>query len=470
MIISTNNIFSIQTSKTSRESIVNIETVIAKGLYRFTLLGMQAKYASDTKDRVYAALRSSDLLNLKSDNRKIIINMSPDETDKSEGIYDLGIALSLLSCIDKKLPEQHIIAIGGLSLTGKITASRRLLQAIYTAYIHNIEYIACSTEDLRFLDPLLIKQLDNYNIRFVADQTLKGLIQKLKTIPFAQQDKLLQNKTIKKTVIESGDFKFSTLNDLNRALLIAIAGGHNILIQSPAIKFIREACEDLSQNQINNGLGFEAYSAFSEKSTDNHTKTDILYIENIKTLHKHNLISIDLGIKNSILALYTPCICGYQYAFFDPHASDRRCICSKRAVLQHKRHIESTYFDFFTMHMIYTETQTDIDENLLHMVNILRKYRFNAFCEEGKLSDKEIFLFPDNSFTHNRIQNETLEKSLDLQAKNIFEEYKYCHKILQVARTIQDCLDIEQGTAYKKPVLSKQALVLAISYIPKMDF
>ena len=71
MMLSSNTIYTIQTDIKNSNTITVIETLITKGIYRFTLLGMSMKQASDTKDRVYSALRSSGLLNLKSDNRKI---------------------------------------------------------------------------------------------------------------------------------------------------------------------------------------------------------------------------------------------------------------------------------------------------------------------------------------------------------------------------------------------------------------
>lgn len=474
MMQSTHTIFTIQTSKDSTESIVQIETVVNRGLYRFTILGMHQKHASDTKDRVYSALRSNDLLNLKSDNRKIIVNLTPDETDKKEGIYDLGISLSLLSSIDKKFPKERIIAVGGLSLTGKITPSRRLKQAIYAAYVHKIQYIVCSTEDLSILhseDILLLKSL---NIHIIAANSLVEAVSQLKNHANIDGDQrtftsIKPNPEVPE-VIKKDIFKFSELDEVNRTLLIAIGGGHNLLIQSPLSKKLTEMCKNICNTRVNTKLGQLLYTAFVEKHVDSDVTSDTSFIENIKLSSRREVDLLSASHKNCVLATYQPCSCGSEYSFFESFNSEKKCICSKKTVIQHKRHIESRYFDLFAMHITISTSQIEVAENLFNMIYNVRKHQFTRFAAENNLSNEQTTLFPDNSFVNKHRSTNTLEQLLSDEAKEVYRENLDIEHMLQIAQTIQDCIDLEQGSKSKKPVLSKQALLLAISYIPRMDF
>lgn len=477
MMTSTHNVFTIQTNKECEEKIIQIETVITSGLYRFTLLGMQTKYASDTKDRVYSALRSSSLLNLKSDNRKIIVNLFPDTTDKKEGIYDLGIALSILSCIHTKLPDMQILALGGLSITGKITATKRIKQAIYTAHVHAISHIVCGEEDFSSIKKDDIKQLEHFGINIISANNLKDLVVKLRQLDtsvfvdaVSVESTLLTTSINKKGLGLPHNNCFDDLDSLNRALLFSLTGGHSLIIQTALTRHMKDMCENVAEMCFHKSFGHEIHAAFQHKLLDSEVVLDIMYIENIKNAKKEDVLLHQNTSKNSVLALYTPCSCGYQYSFFDSNTLDKRCICSKRSVLQHKRFIENTYFDRFTLHSLNTTVEPKICDGLQSMIECVRIYQLDRRVKEFQLSGKELYLFPDYSYTNQYRDVSKIKETLDLEANALSKEQTCTNNTLRLAQTIQDCMDVLGKHAIKKPAISKQALVLAISYIPRMDF
>jgi predicted ATPase with chaperone activity len=109
-------IYSIQIDS-NQSRLIEIETIILNGLYRFSILGINQKHSSDTKDRIYSALRSQRLTNLKSNNKKITVNLIPTDIDKRANIYDLGIALSCLSCMGQIHINEDVLVLGKIYIS-----------------------------------------------------------------------------------------------------------------------------------------------------------------------------------------------------------------------------------------------------------------------------------------------------------------------------------------------------------------
>lgn len=481
MAFSSITIYTIQTDKSNNLNLVEIETLVTKGLYKFTLLGMNPRHASDTKDRVYAALRSSDLLNLKSDNRKIIINLYPDTTAKNEGIYDLGIALSCVFAIQKIAFPKKIIALGGLSITGKIMQTSRLLQAIYTAYIEHIPIIVCSKTDVDNIDTTFVEEIKKYGITVIASDTLANLFKMLLTTSHTDAEhSTIQSNTCQALVNtdsskenEGGERVYLQDLDLVTAgLYIALCGGHNIIIETCENSMFSKHYGPLYDYLPQKHPGRDMYTCFKEKFLDNDPKQNIIYIDNIKL---KNYISEVSQLKDTIIATYTCCTCGYYFSFFDIKSEQRKCICSKKSIIQHKRHIENNYFSYFSLktHHYQPNTQTKIPvlyPQLHKQIHEIRQKQYNTYIDKYNLTDIDSFFLPDIRYL-DRYNTSIIPNMLDKEATELWLESNQDEKCLRVAMTIQHILDTEKevGTL-EKPAISKRALLLALSYIPKMDF
>ena len=135
----------------SSTSLIEIETVILNGLYRFSILGISQKNSSDIKDRVYSALRAQKLMNLKSDNKKITVNLLPTDVDKKGNTYDLGIALGCLVHMNQIEIYEDVLTVGELSIVGNIIPSNYILKTMHQAIENNIKCIVCSYFDIKIL-------------------------------------------------------------------------------------------------------------------------------------------------------------------------------------------------------------------------------------------------------------------------------------------------------------------------------
>jgi hypothetical protein len=488
MIHSNTNIYTLQTNTNYLSSVVHIETMISRGLYRFTLLGMNQKHASDAKDRVYAALRAGELLNLKSDNRKIIVSLYPDETEKKEGIYDLGIALSCVSCIDKNIPQENMLVVGGLSISGKILPSKRVYQSIYSAYRNNIRLIVCSSEDLKDVSVNMVHKINSYGIHIISATYIKDLIPLLKNNSteekIIQKIEILKNKPFQ---VHAPSININTLNETTRALYISLCGGHNIIIKTQSIVLFQKTYSYLYEYQPYITFGEKLYNSHSYKLLDDTDFKNHMYIEDIKKLQSLDMMQ---NQKNIVTATYITCPCGYQYSFFNTNKGTKGCICSKRTLIQHKRYIENKYFNVFDIHVndVHTESfLVDIDldavQRLHTQIDILRRIQFFRYMLVNNINEKDMFFWGEDTYLNKKLICINPSDMCSPEAYNIWMKTEKDSRVLQIAQTIQDILNFESITDIEyiesleeyiqyqkeKPAISEQALLLALSYIPKMD-
>ena len=154
--------------------LVEIETDIVGGVPHFEIVGLGDKSVKEAKDRVKSAIRNSGF---EYPLKHFTINLAPADVKKEGPIYDLGIAVGILSASEqiKKKNYKDYIFLGELSLDGTIKKVRGVLPMLISArsqgyrrviipkenieeasFIDNMEIYAFSklTEVVEFLDGL----------------------------------------------------------------------------------------------------------------------------------------------------------------------------------------------------------------------------------------------------------------------------------------------------------------------------
>ena len=114
---------------------VEVQVQLTSGLPKFTIVGLPDKAVAESRERVRAALAA---IGLALPPKVITINLSPADLPKEGSHYDLPIALGLLAAIGATDAEtlSHYVAVGELSLDGRIAASPGvLLAAIHASSI-----------------------------------------------------------------------------------------------------------------------------------------------------------------------------------------------------------------------------------------------------------------------------------------------------------------------------------------------
>jgi magnesium chelatase family protein len=121
-------------------ALVTVEADVANGLPHFSIVGLPDAAVSEAKERVRAAIRNSGF---EFPLRRIVVNLAPAERRKEGTGFDLAIALAILRASGQLKTDVDGLCVGELSLDGAIRPIRgvmpRILRArdngIRTAYL-----------------------------------------------------------------------------------------------------------------------------------------------------------------------------------------------------------------------------------------------------------------------------------------------------------------------------------------------
>ncbi|MBC7767149.1 hypothetical protein H7Y21_04135 [Arenimonas sp.] len=448
--------------------LIEIETIILNGLYRFSILGVNQKSSSDIKDRVYSALRSQKLMNLKSDNKKITVNLLPTNIDKKTNIYDLGIALSCLVHMNQIELNENILATGELSIVGNLIPSNYILKSIYQAIENNIKCIICSQNDIEILNiyPNNLNYIINKNkLKFIVANNLGELIQNIKNNSFYTFKN--NNEIITKVIRRHIDLN----NENIFKIILAICTNRNIFIENRKDSYIKKFLKNLIYytNRLND---FEILNISNILSKPDHSvldmftypkmsiidsqtqKDDLLLIVN-ESLFGFNLIENFISIpqdilyttkklhKSSIICFYNSCPCGNSNNLFIS-IQDDKCICLQRHILRYRQKIlvlENGFFDFYIQN-INNDILEYKQDDYVYINEIISNFRNQV----------------------NNINQIEVMDQISTTLKNYYEKAEL-DIIINLAKDIAMLKYILDET--KKPMVLKDTIDLAVKFLKK---
>lgn len=500
---------------------IEIEGDISNGLPGFNIVGMGNRTISEARERVKSALKASKF---KWPDRKLTINLAPADQEKDGAYLDLAIALNIL-ILTKQLRQQDIndsIFVGELSLDGSLRPVPGIINIAEKA--KKLGYRKLFVPIKNFEQASLIKNIELYCVTNLTDlfRHLKG--QSLLTPPNTGSTPIALQPVVKNTATDTDSYAGNSsanpsFSDIygqelaKRALTIAIAGHHNILLSGPpgtgktmlaksALSLLPPLTESeqIAVTKLHSLAG-SPIEIIKERPfrSPHHTSSPIaligggpkatpgeislahlgvLFLDELPEYSRQTIESLRQPLEDRqisisraknrftypadfmLIATMNPCPCGY---LGDPN---HHCTCSETQILNYQKKLSGPFLDridlFVTVDRIETtkllvrptpnsiKTNTHLKTAVQNAI-IAEQKRYSTRIYNSSLSSAQVAKYLTLSTSAKTFLDQAAS-ALDLSARSYF-------KVIKVARTIAD---LESA-----PAITKSHLAEALNYRQK---
>lgn len=193
---------------------VDVEVCVGKGMPGFSVVGMADASVQESRERVRAAIRASGF---SMPANKVVVNLAPGAMRKTGSGFDLPIAVGLLAATGQIDGSQFggMLLVGELSLTGVVRPVAGLLAYALCAKRQGMKLLSAAEDGaspVEGLERLIVPTLSSFRQMSFSQLRAGG-------------------KTRSSSVLDFQDIAGHEL--AKRALQIAAAGGHGVLMMGP---------------------------------------------------------------------------------------------------------------------------------------------------------------------------------------------------------------------------------------------
>ena len=206
--------------------LVQVEVDASKGLPSLTIVGLPDAAVKESSERVRAAIRNSGLI---FPHRRLTVNLAPADIRKAGPAYDLPIAVGILLASEQAWPQavEDALFVGELSLDGSVRHIPGVLPIAAVAREAGLRRIFVPAADAP--EAALVEGLEVIPVEDLG--RLAVHLQGLREIPPYQPTWEPADLSPPKYAADFADIKGQ--EHAKRALEVAAAGGHNVLMVGP---------------------------------------------------------------------------------------------------------------------------------------------------------------------------------------------------------------------------------------------
>lgn len=205
---------------------ITVEVNVGQGT-KYLMVGLPDNAVKESQLRIETAFKNNDL---HMPRKGIIVNMAPADLKKEGSAYDLTIATGILAASDQ-IPSnrmEHFIIMGELSLDGSLLPIKGALPIAIQALKDGFIGMILPTQNAR--EAAIVKDLEVYGISHISE------IVDFFNNDFPAERVIVDPRTEFAMNQQNWDIDFCDVKgqeNIKRAMEIAAAGGHNIILIGP---------------------------------------------------------------------------------------------------------------------------------------------------------------------------------------------------------------------------------------------